>query len=112
MAPPWSLPGDVLGADVPFGGWQTPVWVLLVTCAVVSTAVAYLLSISALRLLPANVVSVLGLCEPIVATALAWLVLGQALTLVQIAGAVVLLTGATVVQLASRRQEEAPVRPG
>lgn len=112
IAPPWSLPGDILGTDVAFGGWQTPVWVLLVTCAVVSTAVAYLLSISALRLLPANVVSVLALCEPIVATALAWLMLGQALTVVQIIGAAVLLAGATVVQLASRRQEETSVRPG
>lgn len=103
LAPPWSLPGDVLGADVVFGGWDVPVWTLLVTCAVVSTAIAYLLSISALRLLPANVVSVLALCEPIVATALAWLLLGQSLTLAQVAGAAVLLAGATVVQLASRR---------
>jgi drug/metabolite transporter (DMT)-like permease len=107
LAPPWSLPGDILGADVVFGGWDVPVWTLLVTCAVVSTAMAYLLSISALRLLPANVVSVLALCEPIVATALAWLLLGQALTFVQVIGAMVLLAGATVVQLASRR----PVTP-
>ena len=104
LAPPWSLPGEVLVADATFGGWDVPVWTLLVTCAVVSTAMAYLLSISALRLLPANVVSVLALCEPIVATALAWLMLGQALTIVQVIGAVVLLAGATVVQLASRRQ--------
>jgi drug/metabolite transporter (DMT)-like permease len=107
LAPPWSLPGEVLGADVVFGGWDVPVWTLLVTCAVVSTAIAYLLSISALRVLPANVVSVLALCEPIVATALAWLLLGQSLTLAQVAGAAVLLAGATVVQLASRR----PVTP-
>jgi drug/metabolite transporter (DMT)-like permease len=107
LAPPWSLPGEILGADARFGGWDVPVWTLLVTCAVVSTALAYLLSISALRLLPANVVSVLALCEPIVATALAWLLLGQALTLVQVIGAAVLLAGATVVQLASRR----PVTP-
>jgi drug/metabolite transporter (DMT)-like permease len=107
LAPPWSLPGDVLGADATFGGWDVPVWALLVTCAVLSTALAYLLSISALRLLPANVVSVLALCEPIVATALAWLMLGQALTIVQVIGAAVLLAGATVVQLASRR----PVTP-
>lgn len=110
IAPPWSLPGDVLGADALFGGWHVPVWALLVTCAVVSTAVAYLLSISALRLLPANVVSVLAVCEPIVATTLAWLMLGQALTVAQLAGAMVLLAGATVVQLASRRP--AQVTPG
>lgn len=104
IAPPWSLPGDILAGDADFGGWHLPVWTLLVTCAVVSTAMAYLLSISAMRYLPANVVSVIALCEPIVATTLAWLVLGQALTLVQVVGAVVLLAGATVVQLASRRR--------
>jgi drug/metabolite transporter (DMT)-like permease len=48
------------------------------------------------------VVSVIALCEPIVALTLAWLFVGQALTAVQIVGAVVLLTGATIVQLASR----------
>jgi drug/metabolite transporter (DMT)-like permease len=43
----------------------------------------------------------------VVATGLAWLVLGQALNLAQLAGAAILLSGATVVQLASRT----PVTP-
>lgn len=103
LAPPWSLPFGRFGAAAEFGPWHVPVWALLVACAVLSTALAYLLSISALRDLPANVVSVLALLEPVVATALAWLMLGQALTVVQLVGAAVLLTGATVVQLASRR---------
>jgi drug/metabolite transporter (DMT)-like permease len=106
ISPPWALPGDVLAQDASFGSLRVPVWTLLVTCAVVSTAMAYLLSISALRLLPANVVSVLALCEPTVATAMAWLFLGQALTVVQVLGAAVLLAGATVVQLASRPRRE------
>jgi drug/metabolite transporter (DMT)-like permease len=102
MAPPWSLPGDIMASTTDFGGLRVPVWSLLVACAVISTAAAYLLSISAMRYLPANVVSVIAVCEPIVATALAWLVLGQALSVMQVIGAVVLLAGATVVQLASR----------
>lgn len=105
IAPPWSLSGDILASDATFGGMRVPVWSLLVTCAVVSTAAAYLLSISAMRFLPANVVSVIAVCEPIVATVLAWLMLGQALSVTQAIGAVVLLVGATVVQLASRRRE-------
>ncbi len=102
LAPPWSLPFERFGVAADFGAWQVPVWVLLVACAVVSTALAYLLSIFALRDLPVNVVSVLAVLEPVVATALAWLLLGQALNAVQVTGAVVLLAGATVVQLASR----------
>lgn len=108
-APPWSLPGDVFTGGATFAGQRVPVWALLVTCAVVSTALAYLLSISSMRYLPANVVSVLAVCEPIVATALAWLALGQALTLAQVVGAIVLLSGATVVQLASRARAPEPV---
>lgn len=103
LAPPWSLPGEIMASDTDFGGLTVPVWTLLVACAVVSTAMAYLLSISAMRHLPANVVSVIALCEPIVAITLAWLVLGQALTVVQVVGAGVLLVGATIVQLASRQ---------
>lgn len=102
IAPPWSLPGEILVRDADFGSLVVPVWTLLVACAVLSTAMAYLLSISAMRFLPANVVSVLALVEPIVATSLAWLVLGQELAPVQVLGAVVLLAGATVVQLAAR----------
>jgi drug/metabolite transporter (DMT)-like permease len=102
LAPPWSLPGDILAGNADFGAWQFPVWVLLVACAVISTAMAYVLSINSMRFLPSNVVSVIALCEPIVALTLAWLFLGQTLTAVQIIGAIVLLTGATTVQLASR----------
>lgn len=115
IAPPWSLPADRLIAAADLGAMRVPVWSLLVACAVVSTALAYLLSLSALRHLPANVISVLALVEPVVATTLAWLLLDQALTAVQLAGAAVLLAGATVVQLAEARQETAdldPTRPG
>jgi drug/metabolite transporter (DMT)-like permease len=108
IAPPWGVSVDQLGAGASLGGWRVPVWALLVACAVLSTAVAYVLSISALRYMPANVISVLALCEPVVATALAWVLLGQTLTAVQIAGAAVLLSGATLVQLAEGRA----VRPG
>ncbi|OLF10780.1 EamA family transporter [Actinophytocola xanthii] len=110
IAPPWALPGDRLAAEVGLGGWRLPAWVLLVACAVVSTALAYLFSISSLAHLPANVASVLALVEPVVATSLAWLLLDQKLTLVQVAGAVVLLGGATIVQLASARVPPAETR--
>jgi len=102
VAPPWTLPFEILFSDTEFGHWRVPVWALLVTCALLSTALAYLLSISAMRHLPAHVVSVIALCEPVVATALAWGILGQALSVAQFVGAAVLLTGAAIVQLASR----------
>lgn len=108
VAPPWSLPASVLTSTASWGPWQLPVWALLVAVAVVSTVLAYTTGILALRDLPASAASVLGLCEPVVATALAWAVLSEQLAFVQVIGAVVLLTGATVVQLYSPGKHPSP----
>lgn len=99
IAPPWNWPADVLAAPVTFGPWAPPAWLLLVVLAVVSTVLAYLTGMWALRHLPAAVASVLGLAEPVAAAGLAWAVLGESLALAQILGAAAVLTGATIVQL-------------
>jgi len=102
--PPWTVPARLVTAHVAFGPVSPPVWVLLLTLAVVATVVAYLLGMASLRHLPSSVVSVLSLIEPVVATTLAWALLGQALSPVQVAGGVVLLSGALIVQVMSRRR--------
>lgn len=102
-APPWSIPFSLFNDSTTFGSWHPPVWTLMLAIAILSTSLAYLLSISAMRHLPSNVVSVLSLCEPVVATAIAWAFLGQSLTAIQILGAAVLLGGATLVQITSAR---------
>ncbi|GLW90965.1 permease [Actinokineospora globicatena] len=107
VSPPWTMPFDRLDETARLGGLDLPIWALLVTVAAVSTAVAYALSTSSLRDLPSQVASVLALSEPVVATLLAWSLLGEVLSAVQIAGMVVLLSGALLVQLAART----PVTP-
>jgi drug/metabolite transporter (DMT)-like permease len=109
VAPPWRIDHAVLAAPAAFGSWHPPVWALLVGVALFSTVLAYSLGTMALRHLPASVASVLGLAEPLVATATAWAILGEALTWVQAAGALVLLAGALLVQLSSPRAALAPV---
>lgn len=104
-APPWTLPSSVLTAPADFGPWHPPVWGLLVAVALFSTVLAYTLGTAALRHLPAAVASVVGLLEPVVATATAWAILGESLSVVQVAGAVVLLGGAAVVQTVHNRHE-------
>jgi drug/metabolite transporter (DMT)-like permease len=99
LVPPWTLPAGALGNDTELG---VPVWTLLIAVALFSTAMAYLLGITALRFVPSTVASVLGLAEPVVATALAWLMLHESLGPIQLAGAVVLLGGAAVVELGAR----------
>lgn len=105
LTPPWMLPSAVLTAPAPFGPWHPPVWLLLAGLALVSTVLAYFLGLTALRHLPAPVASVLGLLEPLVATASAWALLGETLAWVQALGAATLLGGALLVQL----NEPAPV---
>jgi drug/metabolite transporter (DMT)-like permease len=106
VVPPWTIPFSILSDTTTFGPWHPPVWALLCGVVLISTTMAYLLSISAMRYLPSHVVSVLALVEPIVATATAWAFLGQSLTMTQVGGAVVLLGGATLVQVASAGRNE------
>ncbi|MFD8498659.1 DMT family transporter [Amycolatopsis sp. NPDC059657] len=101
VAPPWTIPARILSVPAVIGPWHPPVWVALIALALVGTVLAYLAGISALQYLPAAIASVLGLVEVILANVLAWILLGEALTVVQAVGAVVLLGGATIVQLKS-----------
>lgn len=96
LSPPWLVP---LGRATDLG----PAWLPLATMALVATAVAYLAGILSLRHLPPAAASVIGLLEPVVAAALAWWLLAEALSAVQVLGAVVLLAGAAVVQVATSR---------
>ncbi|MGI5221545.1 EamA family transporter [Nocardia sp. CA-290969] len=100
VAPLWTMPFDLLPAAAELGGRLVPVWVVLLVLAVAGTVLPYLAGLRALRELPAPAAGVLGLMEPLVAAALAWLLLGQALRPAQLAGAAILLIGAVVVQRA------------
>lgn len=111
IAPPWTLPSDLLTTDAMLGGLRVPVWLVLLALAVLGTALPYLAGLWALRDLPATQAGVLSLVEPLVAAALAWLLLGQALGPLQLAGAVLLLIGATLAQ-SSRPSRPEPESAG
>ncbi|UOZ03961.1 DMT family transporter [Amycolatopsis sp. WQ 127309] len=109
VSPPWTLPAGLLTAPADLGGLRVPVWLALVALAVAGTVLPYLAGLQSLRALPSAVASVLALVEPLVAAALAWLLLGQALGPAQVAGAVMLLAGAVVVQVAGPKSVSAGV---
>jgi drug/metabolite transporter (DMT)-like permease len=102
----WQFPFETLDTPVQVGRWLLPAWVPLLWLALVSTTLAYLVGVAALRHLPAAVVSVLSTVEVLLAAAIAWVLLGEELGLVQLAGGAVLLAGVVVVQL--RRPAAAP----
>jgi len=97
--PPWRFPFDALTHSVPFGSAQVPTWTLLLVLGLVSSALAYLLGVAAVRALSAPAASVLGVLEPVVAAAVAWVLLDEALSVPQLAGAGLLLLGAVLAQL-------------
>ncbi|YCK37116.1 EamA family transporter [Actinomadura sp. ATCC 39365] len=76
--------------------------------AIIGSALAYTLWFRGIRELSATKVTFLGLLSPVVATALGWLVLGQRLTLAQVAGAVIVLAALLVAQLQPVRHRAAP----
>ncbi|WP_328616630.1 EamA family transporter [Amycolatopsis sp. NBC_00355] len=110
VSPPWAQPPGSLSTPVVLGDLRVPVWVALVALAVAGTVLPYLAGLQSLRVLPPAAASVLALVEPLVAAALAWLLLGEALGPAQLAGAVLLLAGAILVQLAGPKARR-PARP-
>jgi drug/metabolite transporter (DMT)-like permease len=79
--------------------WLVPVLGLSVVAAVV----AYLAGIAGARLLGAKVASFVGLTEVLFAVLFAWLLLGQVLTVLQLAGGLLVVAGIALVQLDEAR---------
>lgn len=92
------LPMAASNADVVMLQHTMPWWVPVVGLAVFSGAVAYTTGIAAARRLGSKIASFLGLVEVVFAILFAWILLGQALTPVQLAGGAAILIGITLVR--------------
>jgi drug/metabolite transporter (DMT)-like permease len=96
-------------------GWPSFGWLLLL--ALLSQTLGWLIITSTLPRLPAAVASLILLLQPAAAMLLAYLVLGEQPTLIQIAGAVVVCTGVLAISLTTSQQRpraaeaEAPALP-
>ena len=89
ILPPWALP-----ARVP----EPTVWWAFLAVASLGTVVPFGLFIRALTVLPATQASIAGLLEPVVASAVAFLVLGEALLPLQILGGALVLVSVVLTQ--------------
>lgn len=88
-------------------GWPSFGWLLLL--ALLSQTLGWLLITSSLPRLPAAIASLILLLQPAAAMLLAYLVLAERPTLIQIAGAVVVCTGVLAISLTtSQRRPRAP----
>ncbi|CAM5292497.1 Membrane protein OS=Streptomyces gougerotii OX=53448 GN=GCM10010227_51140 PE=4 SV=1 [Streptomyces diastaticus subsp. diastaticus] len=98
IARPWSMEWGVLAGTALMDG--TPVAALLLLCWIVllATVLAYVTGVLSVRRLSPAVAGVVACLEAVVATVLAWVLLGEHLSLPQIAGGVVVLLGAFIAQ--------------
>lgn len=104
VQPVWQFPFGRVDDDVSLLGkldsLAAPVWLLLLFVVVVGTMVTFALVVSALRHVSATRVGIVAMLEPLAATAVAWLWLGEALGAAQLAGGAVVLAGIAIAQTA------------
>jgi drug/metabolite transporter (DMT)-like permease len=101
LARPWDVPWHVLGDSAALGPFRWPAYVYVLWIVLVTTVVAYLTGVLAVRLLSPQVAGVVSYLELVVATVLAWLLLGESLTGVQLVGGALVLVGAFVAQMST-----------
>lgn len=96
-------PVRISTAPVILGGLgTTPWWVPAVVIGAVATGLAYVAGILAINMIGPTLASFLGFSEVIASGVVAWLMLGEALTPVQIVGAVAIVAGVIAVKRGER----------
>ncbi|WP_127558722.1 EamA family transporter [Saccharospirillum alexandrii] len=108
IAQPWALPWSILAGDITIAGMQTSAMVSVVWLGLIATALAYVTGVAAIRRLSAPVAGGVAYLEVVTAIVLAWLLLGEALSAVQLMGALVVIAGAFLAQRATPTESPHP----
>ncbi|WP_411127110.1 EamA family transporter [Streptomyces sp. x-19] len=105
IARPWDMHWAVLGGTADMNGSHVPALLLLAWIVLVATVTAYLTGVVSIRRLSPQVAGVVACLEAVIATVLAWVLLGEHLSAPQIAGGAVVLIGAFIAQSAKPHSE-------
>ncbi|MFZ3496167.1 EamA family transporter [Streptomyces sp. 5.8] len=98
IARPWQIDWQVLAGDAALGDLMVPAPVLLGWVVLIATVFAYLTGVVSVRKLSPQVAGVVACLEAVVATVLAWVLLGEHLSTWQIIGGALVLGGAFIAQ--------------
>ncbi|MFJ3906833.1 EamA family transporter [Streptomyces sp. NPDC090025] len=98
VARPWGMDWSVLGGTADMNGTGVPAWLLLGWIVLIATVLAYVTGVISVRRLSPQVAGVVACLEAVVATVLAWVLLGEHLAAPQIVGGAVVLVGAFIAQ--------------
>ncbi|MEU4771482.1 EamA family transporter [Micromonospora sp. NPDC023644] len=106
-----ALPLRAAFGEVTFAGQQTSWLVPVVGLSLVAAVVAYLAGIAGTRILGARLSSFVGLTEVMFAVLIAWLVLGELPTVVQLLGGTLIVAGVALVRVDELRAPRTEGRP-
>ncbi|MFG2264575.1 DMT family transporter [Streptomyces sp. NPDC048720] len=98
VARPWNMDWSVLTGSARMNGATVPALALLAWIVLVATVVAYVTGVLSVRRLSPQVAGVVACLEAVIATVLAWVLLGEHLSAPQIVGGAVVLLGAYIAQ--------------
>lgn len=97
ILPWWTFPFEYLTDSYSLSGnlseYNAPGWALLLWIVIIGTVIPYLLTVTGIRELSAGTSSVIGMIEPIFAGVIAWIILNEALSGIQLIGCAVVLLG-------------------
>ena len=100
-----AMPLTFTANNAVIAGLTVSWWVPVIMLGVISTAIAYTLGISGVARLRPSFASLVGLGEVLFAVLLAWVLLGEAVTLTQAVGGVVVLLGLALARQGDRSTE-------
>ncbi|MGH3138044.1 MAG: DMT family transporter [Gaiellaceae bacterium] len=104
VQPIWEFPWHVLGETVSLQGnlseHSAPVWLLVGFIIVIGTMVTFSLLTGALRHISATRASIVATLEPVIATVIAWIWLGETFGATQLVGGAIVLAGIFLAQSA------------
>jgi drug/metabolite transporter (DMT)-like permease len=113
VARPWTMDWSVLTGTARMNGVVVPAALLLAWIVLIATVVAYTTGVLSVRRLSPPVAGVVACLEAVVATVLAWVLLGEHLSPPQLAGGAVVLVGAFIAQSSTpSRGSSGPVAGG
>ena len=97
ILPWWNFPFEYLtntySLEGNLSGYSAPGWALVLWIVVIGTVIPYLLTVTGIKELSASTSSVIGMIEPIFAGVIAWWLLNEAFTTIQLIGCAVVLIG-------------------
>lgn len=99
IAPTGLLPVEAVFGDIPFIWGPAPWWVIVLIVALGATALAYVSGIAAITRLGSRLASFLGLTEVLFAGIIGWILLGEALSPLQLLGGALILGGIVLIRL-------------